>query len=89
MFSASCEDVAVDIVSTKDDASAAINVKSKDEQSSSKTRFSHISDCRKDMKGTFPKPIYFVLNNGLVFSDKLLPHPACSLVPEITNFSPQ
>ena len=35
-----------------------------------------ISDCPRDLKkGTFLKPLYYVLNNGQVFVDRLLPDP--------------
>ena len=36
-----------------------------------------ISECVPDLpKGKFLSSIYFVLNNGLVFTDKLLPQPS-------------
>ena len=39
--------------------------------------------CPKDLeKGKYLKPIYFVLDNGLVFSDKLLPDPMFQLTPD-------
>ena len=38
---------------------------------------SDILECPPDIvKGKFLKSIYFVLNNGLVFTDKLLPDPS-------------
>ena len=33
-------------------------------------------------KGIYLKPMYYVLNNGLVFCDKLLPDPKYSLLPD-------
>ena len=45
--------------------------------------------CPKDLeKGKYLKPIYFVLNNGLVFSDKLLPDPLLQLTPDNITFTP-
>ena len=45
-------------------------------------------ECPKDLKaGTFLKSIYFVLNNGFVFEDKLLPEPSISLLSENIKFS--
>ena len=42
----------------------------------------------KDLeRGIFLKPLYYVLNNGLVFHDKLLPHPLQKLTPDNLRFS--
>ena len=39
-------------------------------------------------KGKYLKPIYFVLDNGLVFSDKLLPDPTFQLTPDAIYYTP-
>ena len=41
----------------------------------------------KDLeKGTFLKPLYYVLDNGLVFHDKLLPDPSQKLAPDFLQY---
>ena len=42
----------------------------------------------KDLeKGIFLKPVFYVLDNGLVFHDKLLPDPKQNLIPDNCQFS--
>ena len=68
------------ILASKDDCSATDFV--------SESSASDSIECPKDMKaGTFLKSIYFVLNNGFVFEDKLLPEPSISLLSENIKFS--
>ena len=43
--------------------------------------------CPKDTTKGFLQPVYFVLDNGLVFTDKLLLDPNESLMPGITSFT--
>ena len=47
-----------------------------------------LSEAPRDIgKGTYLKPIYFVLDNGHVFTDKLLPDPSDALTPENLLFT--
>ena len=46
-----------------------------------------VIDCPRDIKrGTFLRPLYYILNNGLVFTDKLLPDPTQPLVSDSIKF---
>ena len=50
--------------------------------------YQDLTFCPKDLdKVSHLKPIYFVLDNGLVFIDKLLPDPSSQLIPRAPNFS--
>ena len=89
-MSDSCENAADIFSCTQDDLSACtVNAASVTEKLLNGGQSSYISDCPRDLKGTSLKSIYFVLNNGLVFCDKLLPDPTFSLSPKTINFSPQ
>ena len=58
------------------------------EQSTDSQSVSDIMFTPKDLeKGTFLKPLYYVLNNGLVFNDKLLPDPSEELIPDHCKFN--
>ena len=48
-----------------------------------------IGYCAKDLdKDRYLKPIFYVLDNGLVFADKLLPDPSLKLTPNHLSFTP-
>ena len=54
----------------------------------SESYVSGILECLPDiLKSKFLKSIYYVLNNGLVFYDKLLPDPGVQLTPEDQYFT--
>ena len=47
-----------------------------------------VTSCPRDLaKGTYLKPIYFVLNDCSVFFDKLLPKPSFTLLPDNLAFT--
>ena len=49
--------------------------------------YQDLTFCSKDLdKVSHLKPIYFVLDNGLVFIDKLLPDPSSQLFLELRTF---
>ena len=80
---------AADIKSVmKDDclSMAATAVKVSDDNSESYV--SDILECSPDIpKGKFLKSIHYVLNNGLVFTDKLLPDPSKPLISNNIKFN--
>ena len=78
LFSVSCEKASEKLLNSKDDSSV-------EDQSSDLKSYqvnsSDFSECHKDIvKVNLLEPIYFVLNHGLVFNDKLLPDPTVCLL---------
>ena len=59
----------------------------KDDRASAVSASDLLSAPRDLEKGSFLKPIYFVLDNGLVFTDKLLPDPMSPLLSDTQLFS--
>ena len=66
---------------------AALQTENKDDRASASYSIDFLSAPKDLEKGSFIKPIYFVLDNGLVFTDKLLPEPSSPLVSEKPRFS--
>ena len=88
--SISAAPTAADIESSyEDDLSASVvSVSALNEQKVVESTDNHISECPRDLKrGVFLKPLYYVLNNGQVFTDKMLPDPTHSLISDATMFT--
>ena len=85
LLSVSCEKASEKLLHSKDDSS--VEDQSSHFKSDQVNSFD-FSECPKDIvKVNSLKPIYFILNNGLVFIDKLLPDPSVSLLSDLQHFT--